>query len=402
MRSPGLAALFAALAALVAAPVEARQPYELMRELQRLQDRAAAGDEASPAVQARVLQDLAAAFGPRDLAAADDPRNARAAVLFALSGGDPAAIGNLEDVLEPAVIDPALVRAARHYAAGRLDAARQEFDAADSQDLPPGLQGQIALSRGIIAADDPQALRRFLDEARLLMPGTLVEEVALRRSALAAAAAGDRSGFESQTRRYFERFPESIYAPLFAGKVVEAVVELRYGGGPGWLAALDTTLAAASPSQAAALWLAIARLALPRGDLVLARHAAQRTLSTAPEQSAAALSARAHLASVRLVTGDFDAALAELEALRQEDLADGDLQVGEQALALAAAIRRWPGPPSAAAEPGAAGAQAQAPAASPAGTAGGDRPAEIDMLDQLIERVEAALAQPDEPGEQTP
>jgi len=384
-----------ALVSVCFASAQARQPYELIRDLQRIQDRVAAGDAAATDEQARVLAALAEAFSPRTLTGIDDPRNARAAVLFALSGGDPAAIGNLDDVIEPAVLDPALVKAARSYASGRLEAARQSFDAVQTEDLPPGLLGQVALSRAIVASDDPERARRLLDEARLLMPGTLVEEVALRRSAMAAASAGDRAAFESQTRRYFERFSGSVYAQAFSAQVVEAVVGLKYGGGPGWLTALDDMIGSVPPAGTSGLWLQIARLALPKGDLVLARHASLRTIELAPQGSAEALGARAHLAAVRLVTGDYESALADLQALQRTGLTGSDRQVLDQALDLAASIR-W-SPMISGAGPGRAPASAAAPAAEAE-----QREAVRDPVDDLIERTEAALALPDETLEAAP
>jgi hypothetical protein len=164
---------------------------------------------------------------------------------------------------------------------------------------------------------------------------------------------------------------------------------LRYGGGPGWLAALDGTLAAVPPPQGARIWLAVARQSLPRGELALARHAAERTISLAPAQSPESLSARAHLASVRLVTGDYDVARADLEGLSREALADADRLVVGQALDLAAAIRRWPAPPAA------VPAAMQPPR-------GDRREVEGDPVDALIERTQAALARPDEPEEKKP
>ena len=54
--------------------------------------------------------------------------------------------------------------------------------ALNARSLPPTLGAEIALVQSaLVAQNDLKATIERLDEARLLMPGTLVEEAALRR-----------------------------------------------------------------------------------------------------------------------------------------------------------------------------------------------------------------------------
>ncbi|MGT2464328.1 hypothetical protein ACVOMV_00165 [Mesorhizobium atlanticum] len=66
----------------------------------------------------------------------------------------------------------------------------------DPMSVPADIGAFLALVKGsLLAADDPAQALALLDEARLLSPGTLVEEAALRRSVGIAAAQGDAARF---------------------------------------------------------------------------------------------------------------------------------------------------------------------------------------------------------------
>ncbi|TIP53397.1 MAG: chemotaxis protein MotC, partial [Mesorhizobium sp.] len=71
----------------------------------------------------------------------------------------------------------------------------------------------LALVKGsLLAADDPAQALTLLDEARLLSPGTLVEEAALRRSVGIAAAQGDAARFALASTQYVASYLYSPYA----------------------------------------------------------------------------------------------------------------------------------------------------------------------------------------------
>lgn len=87
-----------ALCVPAAADELSRQPYELVRELQIFQDQAALKATSARAEQreqreriAKVASQLMS-FGPKVWS---DPRNMRAAIIYALSGGDPRILRSL-------------------------------------------------------------------------------------------------------------------------------------------------------------------------------------------------------------------------------------------------------------------------------------------------------------------
>ena len=67
----------------------------------------------------------------------------------------------------------------------------------------------------------------MLDRARLLAPGTLVEEAALRRSIAVAAKLGDAKRFLRLSEQYVRAYLRSPYASQFADAFVAGVVTLN-------------------------------------------------------------------------------------------------------------------------------------------------------------------------------
>ena len=79
----------------------------------------------------------------------------------------------------------------------------------------------------MLAADEPQEALALLDEARLLSPGTLVEEAALRRSIALAAALGDAKRFALASHASMcAAICDSPYASQFADAFVAGVITL--------------------------------------------------------------------------------------------------------------------------------------------------------------------------------
>ncbi|TIV45467.1 MAG: chemotaxis protein MotC, partial [Mesorhizobium sp.] len=98
-----------------------------------------------------------------------------------------------------AMADPqslAIAKGVVAYLNGRPANAIEMLKPIDPMSVPPDIGAFLALVKGsLLAADDPAQALALLDEARLLSPGTLVEEAALRRSVGIAAAQGDAARF---------------------------------------------------------------------------------------------------------------------------------------------------------------------------------------------------------------
>jgi chemotaxis protein MotC len=79
----------------------------------------------------------------------------------------------------------------------------------------------------LLAVEKPAEALALLDQARLLSPGTLVEEAALRRSVALDATQGDAARVALASTQYVERYRYSPYSSQFADAFVSGVIALH-------------------------------------------------------------------------------------------------------------------------------------------------------------------------------
>lgn len=204
------------------------QPYQLVRSLQLIQDRIATGDHAALPMQARLLEMTDTRLRAADATDFKDPRNFRALLVYGMSGGNPVTVEAAVSRAMADAQDLALARAVIDYLNGRPGAAIEALKPIDPMALPADLGAFLALVKGsLLAAGQPAEALVLLDEARLLSPGTLVEEAALRRSVGIAAAQHDAARFALASTQYVERYLYSPYASQFADSFVSGVIALH-------------------------------------------------------------------------------------------------------------------------------------------------------------------------------
>ena len=92
----------------------------------------------------------------------------------------------------------------------------------------------------------------MFDEARLLSPGTLVEEAALRRSIALGSETRDTAQFLFSCSQYVRRFLQSPYASQFGDAFVAGVVALHKTIE---LAAIEEIVAGMEPEQQKVIYL---------------------------------------------------------------------------------------------------------------------------------------------------
>jgi len=320
--------------------VTAETPVELVRRLQRLQDRIAAG-AADVATQKKLLSETDRAFEAAAPAVWQDPANARALVIYFLSGGTPAVLRTIARRDPKPAIDPKLLLGTLYYIDGNEDAALRELGEIDARSLPNNIGGQIALAQAaLVVRKDAAKAGRLLALARLLMPGTLVEEGALRRQILVAAQANDAAEFERLSAHYFFRFRSSAYAGNFRQRFAAALTHVQFvngEGGPERLAAILKPLDDAGQRE---IYLAMARAALLEGKTPLAAATAERALGLAAPVSLDAERAQLYLAAARAVTPDraqeAATALAHIDSTR---LDPSDVLLASAAIKAADTVR---------------------------------------------------------------
>jgi chemotaxis protein MotC len=369
-------------------------PVAWVRTLQLLQDRVAAGSvvahESLPLLIARINADLLKA-APAVWA---DRHNLRAAVVFALSGGGPAILRHLS--VQDGLADPeaALAHGALAYIEGREAEARRLLAEVDTADMPPTLAGAIGLTQASLTlGDNPIRALALLDRVRLLLPGTLAEEGALRREIFTLGQVGDLARFEALAIQYLRRFPHSIYAGNFRQRLAYQLSQFDIDQDAARFAALNRILNELGPDSRRDLYLLIARTAIQEGKTAPTLLTADRALALCAPGSLEALQARLYRAAAEIVNlATFPAGLQTLRTLDRARLPARDAALLATALATAEEIGRGLGgrPPrrgEATASPG----RPQA-AAEPAPGSGPGPDSLIPIAQAMIDRVDLLLS----------
>lgn len=253
-----------------------RQPFHAVRTLSLLQERVAQGDEAAFAMQREVVQEIADELKTFSPTVWRSQRNRQALIKYALSGGDPE---QLRFVLSQKLFDEAempLAEGALAYAEGQRSNALHHLEKVDVFALPPSLAGHVALVKALVLANtDLVQVMRLADEARLLSPGTLVEETALRLAMEGAIARADRAKFETLSSRYFRRFPRSPYLSAVIRPVTAAMVQHGYGEKPEGVRWVHGIVHYLDPHKLVQFYAAFAEIGLRAGKLATTVNAAR-------------------------------------------------------------------------------------------------------------------------------
>ena len=355
------------------------EPFELVRSMQSLQDQVVRGNTRAHAAQRVLLARIAEQLEAQGAEKWKDPKNARAAVVFVLSGGSPRVLQKLMRSGAGTGIGEKLLKGALAYGEGRHDEAAELLGGIESRTLDPGMAGHVAYVQGELAAKkEPVKALAYLDDARLLSPGTIVEEAALRRQIALLAAAGKADRYELLATQYLRRFPNSVYAGGFRQQFAAAIAVHTNAGEPGRLARLESMLGGVEQTDRREVYLTIAKAAIDKGKVEMAKFAAAHARRLTEESSAERERARLYEAAALVVTEEFDRGVEMLGAVERSKLAETDTALLDAALGVAGQVRRLPDAPDA--EPPAA--------ASPAGDAAGRAMAQarkaIAQVDEIL------------------
>eukprot|EP01037_Dinobryon_pediforme_P007304 gene7304-7375_t len=195
------------------ATIAAAQPFELVRSLQSLQDKIGSGNkamqDARPSLMARLTDNFKTA--PDSVWA--DVRNQRAAIIYLLNGGDRRIVQALYTKGVMVKSDSVLFDGTLAYVSGDLEKAGKAWDKLDTFAQPASLGSHVAFAQAALAVkDDPEKAIKLLDVARLLAPGTLIEEAALRRELTLLKGPEKIDAYFRLAIQYLRRFNKSLYS----------------------------------------------------------------------------------------------------------------------------------------------------------------------------------------------
>jgi chemotaxis protein MotC len=305
-------------------------PYKMIRSLQYVQDTVALGDHSAMEMQRFLLSTIDERFRTADTAIFDDPRNVDAALVYAMSGGNPE---TLEFLIKRDVgghFDSRLTDALRGYLSGRGSQSVKSL----AEIFPEYKRARVGPYLALVSANsvirkDPALALSYFDWARLVAPGTIVEEAALRRSVYVTSEAGWIDKSMVYANRYARRYLRSPYASQFADLFVKLAVDhfeaIKEEDILEVLSFMDV------PRQRE-VYLRMARLAAISGKNKLASLAAERAQMLADLYSG--------LASVP--SGDVSSAMESIIAIPDDKLSEKDRALKAAAKAVAEEVLRAP------------------------------------------------------------
>lgn len=341
----GLLTLGAAFPVVAAAEAPSGlEPYQIVRSLELVQDRLAGGDHASQPMQRTLLEMIDTRFATRESAGFENELNRRALLIYAMSGGNPATVEAALAHLGKDDPNRKLAEKVLFYVNGKPKEAIDAFVTVDPMAYTPDIGMYLALIKGSMLSEaEPENALALLDRARLLAPGTLVEEAALRRSLAIAVTLGDARRFLRLAEQYVLVYLRSPYASQFADAFVAGVVALH--------ATIDrqaiVRLAALMDrEQEKVIYLRIARRAAIDGLIELAAFAATQAEGIADDPRAELYSSLSSMTS-----GKVPEVLDRLSRIDRDRLSDKDRRLLDAANAVAAGMTIAPRQPVAEASP---------------------------------------------------
>ncbi len=234
-----------------------------------------------------LLRQLGARLLAEDRSVWRDPRNARAVVVYILSGGEIRVARKVLASGKCTAFEKRLIEGALAYLEGDKTEAKGLLENVDPRSLEPAIGSHIALAQAaLIAEDNPAKAMSLLDTARILAPGTLVEDAALRREVFLAEETADFGKFIAMSDQYLRRFRRSVYAESFRRNFAIAIARLSQSGNAQQLAALASLVNELSSHEQLRLYLHVAQYSVFNGKVTAAKWAAEKaTLACAPERA---------------------------------------------------------------------------------------------------------------------
>jgi chemotaxis protein MotC len=321
------------------------EPYELVRTLRTVQDQIVQGNRTAHQAHRRVMTTIADQLMKVEADKWREDRNIRAGMIFALSGGDPRVVRQVLGLVTLNASDDRLMKGSLAYAEGRNSEALELMAGINPLTLDAGIAGHVALAQGVLLSrDEPNRATSHFEMARLLSPGTLIEETSLRRELLMLSKSDNVDRFESLAKRYMRRFRNSVYADNFRLQLVTEVASAKSWDNAQRLAKIEKVLSNLDDADRQDAYLVMAQVGLTKGNVTTARFAAEHASAIVIDQVDVSPQARVYEAAALIVTDKFEDGVVKLKGVERDKLGAKDAQIFDAAMKVADQVRRWPQP----------------------------------------------------------
>lgn len=316
-------------------------PYKMLRSLQFVQDSVVLGDHSATEMQRFMLGTIDTRLRAVNPAVFDDDRNVDAALIYAMSGGNPQTLEYLVARDVNGYFDNRVTDILRKYLSGKgLLVAKTLVETAEEyKDKKIG--PYLALVGGnVTIAKSPEDALKLYDIARLNAPGTIIEEAALRRSVAICLDKGMVDKGLEYSQRYVRRFLHSPYASQFADIFVRLLVEHDHQVKPQDVIDILSFMDEARQRE---IYLRIARAAAIAGKGELARMAAGRAqMLSGDSKNAFGALADFYGGMAAIPTDKIDTAARDISTISDKELSPRDQLLRAAARSVAEQVLRQP------------------------------------------------------------
>ncbi len=343
VRQVVLAALFFALGTGSYAQNAEPEPYKLIRTLQHAQDQIAGGSQVAYDVQRKLLDHIGTKFIKFPDHVWADEKNSEAAAVFALAGGDPqvgkwllnnrALAEEYKDILKGAVA----------FASREYPVAAEVLAPFEPLKYPGHLGGSLALVKAmLVAKEDPKAAARLFAISRLLVPGTLIDEAALRRSLVLFKTKEDLPQLVTTSSIYYRQFGQSVFGPVFDENLATTLVKFDDDALQEYQEKLSEVVKLTPGNRQKKIYLMFAKKAVINGRMAFARFISSNAAKVDPSDSQTVTRANLYKAAADLVSDAPEKGLTALDNIDTKILSDDDKQIMKKASKVGNAIAQWP------------------------------------------------------------
>ena len=199
---------------------------QAMRKISKLQSEMAMGHKNAPqALKTEMLRvpKLIAEMEVSKLTSSE----IQSAALFVLSGGDPSVVARFLQAASMSVEQRALLEGVANYATADFSKASERLLPLNPNQFETTLNAQLTIAQVQLTApaNSPNIINRLAFAANIV-PGTLIEEAAIRRIIPHLSRKGEVNSLLYWTQRYLRRFPNSLYYRDFEVSFVDAIVSM--------------------------------------------------------------------------------------------------------------------------------------------------------------------------------
>lgn len=311
--------------------------YTLVRSLQYVQDTVVSGDFSAMEMQRFLLEQVDRKLREAKPEDFDDPRNVDAALIYAMSGGNPKTLDLVVAQDKYGYFDEEITSIMRAYLNGLIPTTNKPIEDIVDDYLNTAIGPYVALIAANVkaAAKDIKSVELF-NLARLVAPGSLIEEAALRRSILISINHGEFDQALSLGHIYARRFNKSPYNVQFSQLIIEMIVQNLDNIDE---ILVDEVISYLPVKQQKAIYLRISRTGVVNGNDVMAVKADEKAHLFEGERNAYYnMMAKLYASINKLPKGETQKLLDDISNIKRRSLAPIDRPLHDAAMLLAEQI----------------------------------------------------------------